>query len=242
MAMRQHATRGWDLGLPVPTVVTPEAGQILAGLPRTAVNRVVERLEAWLPTTPVKSVYGVCFIEPDDPDWQQAVLELVIDSSLSPRRMAKLQADVDVLRARFPQPTARNWPSISPLTWCETLCVASSSEFDPADFLAVARRLTRGHSEGDYRSAISRAYYAVFLRNREALTKSGTIATSNSGQDHGLVFRALRNRNRTLGREFDRLRRARTSADYDLMARPTREDAADFVRLAAWLMGRSRTA
>jgi len=92
------------------------------------------------------------------------------------------------------------------------------SPFDPADFLRLAQALSEAQSsaEAEFRSAASRTYYAVFLEARERLINRGQLAPNRTGAGHLAVGRALRFRNRLVGNEFDRLRRLRNRADYDV--------------------------
>ncbi len=89
--------------------------------------------------------------------------------------------------------------------------------FDWTLYLDLARRLGKEPDEASKRSAVSRAYYAVFNRARELLEAEGTPVT-NTGKAHDDVWRTLeaagRGR-RKLGIEGKRLRETRRKADYE---------------------------
>jgi len=91
--------------------------------------------------------------------------------------------------------------------------------FDPEDFLRLAERLVRSNNEAEVRTAIGRAYYAVFLKARTNLSANRFVQTG-SARDHGLVAGALADEDDVL--ELGRLRQARNRADYrpDLSTRP----------------------
>ncbi len=105
--------------------------------------------------------------------------------------------------------------------------------FDPEDFLSLAKNLTSASSasEADLRTAISRAYYAVYLRARETLIAAGEMQSTKSGADHGIVISKLRSRGGSLGDQVDWLRVRRTRADYRL-ASPVAAKAQDIVTVA----------
>ena len=85
--------------------------------------------------------------------------------------------------------------------------------FDPEEFLLLAERLVRSNNEAEVRTAIGRAYYAVFLKARTNLLLSRFVQTG-SARDHGLVAGALADEDNVL--ELGRLRQARNRADYRL--------------------------
>lgn len=84
--------------------------------------------------------------------------------------------------------------------------------FDPTLFLNIARELGQTSEEERLRTAIGRAYYAVFLVAREKL------GVTTRKQVHQMVIEELRRKpgTRAIGDQLDRLRRLRTEADYDL--------------------------
>ncbi len=89
-------------------------------------------------------------------------------------------------------------------------------------FLDTADRLANGNSEGDWRSAASRAYYAVFHYFRDFFASHG-LNFGGGGQSHFNIYAGLLNCGEPavakIGSEVDRLRVERVIADYDF--RPT---------------------
>ena len=109
--------------------------------------------------------------------------------------------------------------------------------FDPALFLQLAERLVeRGEDEAWYRTSVSRAYYACFLKAREALRSRGLPFTGGP-EDHRLVAKYLRE---ALGRgaayKLGRLRMMRNEADYDVGKAVDRSAAEKAVFIARSLM------
>ena len=88
------------------------------------------------------------------------------------------------------------------------------------DFLDTAGRLARGATEGDWRSGISRAYYAVFHYFREFFGANGLDIGQGAGQAHSNLYLGLHNCGfpavELLAGEIDQLRRDRSATDYDL--------------------------
>ena len=88
-----------------------------------------------------------------------------------------------------------------------------SPKFDPLKFLSLAHELANQNEESNLRSAVNRAYYAVFLIARE---KTGV--TDRKGV-HKKVVKKLRRR-RGYWATAEKLRslfRLRTVADYELL-------------------------
>jgi uncharacterized protein (UPF0332 family) len=107
---------------------------------------------------------------------------------------------------------------------------------NPREFLDVAGDLAVGWREGDWRSAVSRAYYAVFHVARTLLRQAGFVVPQGE-QAHGYLWLRLSNSGHTdvqqTGTDLKELRRARNWADYDL-DRPLAQDAAiDFTHLGS---------
>ena len=102
-----------------------------------------------------------------------------------------------------------------------------------SDFQDTADRLARGAVEGDWRSAISRTYYAVFHYFREYFLSHG-FDVGRGGQSHFNLYSGLSNCGLTsvavLGRRVDQLRTDRTKADYNLGTRIDQAYALDAVR------------
>ena len=90
---------------------------------------------------------------------------------------------------------------------------------DPRDFLKVSTALRTSQGEADRRTAVSRAYYALFLSARRLL-EAEAIALGRLHEDHRLVPDYLRHsQNETLadvGDSIADLRRERNMADYDM--------------------------
>src|SRR5438132_1235357 len=87
-----------------------------------------------------------------------------------------------------------------------------------SDFQATAERLALGVTEGDWRSAISRAYYAVFHYFRELFLAHGLDLGQGGGAHHNLYV-GLHNCGipgaAGFGGAVDDLRRYRVTADYN---------------------------
>ena len=113
-----------------------------------------------------------------------------------------------------------------------------AARFDPVEFLELADRLSQGITEGDFRSAVSRAYYAIFLRARENLTAANLITPTATGGDHRLVVRTLKSQRRVEGNQLDRLRRRRNLADYNISISVSQADAGRVVQVARALWAR----
>lgn len=91
------------------------------------------------------------------------------------------------------------------------------SPFDWLTYLDIADDLMMTHSEGHFRSAVSRAYYGVFGKIRAVLeTRQICFQPPNV---HMEMIRWLRDQDEDkvaqIGVELDRLRRERVHADYD---------------------------
>ncbi len=88
-----------------------------------------------------------------------------------------------------------------------------------SEFQDTAERLARGATEGDWRSAISRGYYAVFHYFREFLLSHG-LNIGGAGPSHFNLYSGLLHCGFTavapLGSRVDTLRSYRGSADYDM--------------------------
>ncbi len=84
--------------------------------------------------------------------------------------------------------------------------------FNPMKFLEVAIKLAENGDEANLRTAVGRAYYAVFLVTRDKL---GIKATEDS---HKKVLEALHKRNHiTLKDQLKAVRDLRTVADYEMI-------------------------
>ena len=90
---------------------------------------------------------------------------------------------------------------------------------NPRKFLVQARRLAPLKEEEDWRTAVSRAYYAAFHVACELLTGL-RISVPNGEQAHGYVWLRLQNcgdaGTQTAGAQLKDLRGRRNKADYQL--------------------------
>jgi len=90
---------------------------------------------------------------------------------------------------------------------------------NPREFLTLAQRLSLETTEAAWRSAISRAYYAVFHVARQLLEDLG-FTVPRADRAHGYLWLRLANcgdaRVQQAGRDLNDLRRHRNEADYDL--------------------------
>jgi uncharacterized protein (UPF0332 family) len=90
---------------------------------------------------------------------------------------------------------------------------------NPRDFLEVADELAAGTREAEWRSAVSRAYYAAFHQTRNVLRQFGfSIPVAN--QAHAYLWLRLANSGqpdlKQAGADLNNLRSMRNRADYDL--------------------------
>jgi len=103
------------------------------------------------------------------------------------------------------------------------------------DFLAVAKQLAAGGTEAEWRSAVSRAYYATFHAARELLEEL-SFAVPRADRAHAYLSRRLANcgeaQTRRAGTDLNALRGDRNQADYDLNRPVTAQLAALQVRVA----------
>jgi uncharacterized protein (UPF0332 family) len=89
----------------------------------------------------------------------------------------------------------------------------------PDEFQRTAERLVRGSTEGDWRSAVSRSYYAVFHHFYEFFLSHG-LDLGTGGQVHNNLYLGLYNCGlpavRAIGQRVDALRSRRVQVDYNL--------------------------
>ena len=86
------------------------------------------------------------------------------------------------------------------------------------DFLPVATRLAAGATEADWRTAVSRAYYAAFHVARRLLADLNFTVPRADRAHQYLVFRLSNSGESAVeqaGRDLETLRRLRNRADYD---------------------------
>jgi uncharacterized protein (UPF0332 family) len=90
---------------------------------------------------------------------------------------------------------------------------------DPRDFLTLAKSLQSGKAEAEWRTAISRSYYAGFHAARQLLLGWG-FQIGRTDQAHVGITRRLAAASvvelATASRELSDLRSKRNAADYDL--------------------------
>jgi uncharacterized protein (UPF0332 family) len=103
------------------------------------------------------------------------------------------------------------------------------------DFLSLAARVAADATEAEWRTAVSRAYYAAFHVARQVLTDLNFTVPRADRAHQYLVFR-LSNCGESAveqsGRDLETLRRLRNRADYDDLPAVTQHQAAAAVRLA----------
>jgi uncharacterized protein (UPF0332 family) len=89
----------------------------------------------------------------------------------------------------------------------------------PRDFLEVADALSMANKEADWRTAVSRAYYAAFHVAWRLLQGPG-FQIPRADQAHAYLWRRLSNCGHidveNAGKDLSDLRRVRNWADYDL--------------------------
>lgn len=99
---------------------------------------------------------------------------------------------------------------------------------NPHDFLEVANALITGTSEAEWRSAVSRAYYAAFHVARLLFQQCG-FAVPRADRAHAYLWLRLTNSGhidvQEAGNALNTLRGMRNEADYDL-DRPVAHHAA----------------
>jgi uncharacterized protein (UPF0332 family) len=103
------------------------------------------------------------------------------------------------------------------------------------DLLPLAARLAAGTAEADWRSAVSRVYYAAFHIARRLLADLNFTVPRADRAHQYLVFRLSNCGDSTTeqaGRDLETLRRLRNRADYDDAPAVTQAQAAAAVRLA----------
>jgi uncharacterized protein (UPF0332 family) len=103
------------------------------------------------------------------------------------------------------------------------------------DFLPLATQLARGTTEAEWRSAVSRAYYACFHVARRLLSDLRFTVPRADRAHQYLVFRLSNSGEAPVeqaGRDLETLRRLRNRADYDETPILPQSQAAAGVRLA----------
>lgn len=91
---------------------------------------------------------------------------------------------------------------------------------DGRAFLAVARSMSQGPSEADWRTAAGRAYYCLFLECRDALSRWGISLPAQGGSVHRDVRLRFTIWQHTellaISISIENLLRLRTRADYEI--------------------------
>ncbi len=107
------------------------------------------------------------------------------------------------------------------------------------DFLKVAERSAIGATESDWRTAVSRAYYAAFHEARDFLAALG-FQTPRADLAHAFLWRRLQNgghaRLALAGSRLNQLRGERNQADYDINRDLVHDDAAAAVKSSAMII------
>jgi uncharacterized protein (UPF0332 family) len=104
------------------------------------------------------------------------------------------------------------------------------------DFLLLANRLAAGPAEADWRTAVSRAYYAAFHVAHGLLTDLNFTVPRADRAHQYLVYRLSNSGEAVVeqaGRDLDTLRRLRNRADYDEFPALTQAQAAAAVQMTA---------
>ena len=113
------------------------------------------------------------------------------------------------------------------------------------EFLETGRRLAAGATEGDWRSAVSRGYYAVFHFLRELYRLHG-VNVGQGAQAHSNIYVGLNNCGvpviQALAGRVDQLRGDRTWADYNLAIVFPQARAQDTVKEAEQVINDFRAA
>lgn len=107
----------------------------------------------------------------------------------------------------------------------------------PSDFLTLARQLSNGETEAEWRSAVSRAYYSAYHQLLEFPEKFDMLGEPGQGS-HDQLFKTLRaakcrggksnaikGKLIVLGNEMLQFKQQRTLADYSLNETITKSDA-----------------
>jgi uncharacterized protein (UPF0332 family) len=114
-----------------------------------------------------------------------------------------------------------------------------------SDIQDTAERLGRGTTEGDWRSAVSRAYYAVFHFFHLFLQSNG-LDIGRGAQSHFNLYSGLLNCGfrlvAAIASRIDSLRAHRVWADYDLARPISRRAAQSTVRQSRALIADFQTA
>src|SRR5437899_834592 len=107
------------------------------------------------------------------------------------------------------------------------------------DFLSLARELVAGATEAEWRTAVSRGYYAAFHLARELFEDLG-FAVPRGDRAHGYLWLRLQNCSHApvviAGAALNQLRADRNQADYDLHRPLSQRLATSEVQAAAGII------
>ena len=104
-----------------------------------------------------------------------------------------------------------------------------------SDFLLLATRLAAGTTEAEWRTAVSRAYYAAFHVARRLFGELNFTVPRADRAHQYLAFRLSNSGEPAVeqsGRDLETLRRLRNRADYDGTPAITQSQAAAAIQLA----------
>lgn len=106
---------------------------------------------------------------------------------------------------------------------------------DPLDFLRIAKKLLNYDSEANWRTSISRSYYAIYNYLKQECAKLG-VEISKGPSGHGDLIRCLRGSELPdavdIGSKVNDLHSHRIKADYDMAEPITLNTAKLFYRKA----------
>lgn len=109
--------------------------------------------------------------------------------------------------------------------------------FDSLEFVALAERLAQTDpSEAEYRTAIGRAYYGVFLVARTHEETRCGRKFAKTGSAHGDVKRSLEDFDAYISEDLDTLRKLRNRADYELEYRNAANDCHAALESARYIL------
>ena len=107
---------------------------------------------------------------------------------------------------------------------------------NPRDFLVLAEEWVVELREAEWRSAVSRAYYAVFHVARELFQRCGFVVSQGDQAHRYLWIRLANSGHPTIqraGNDLNFLRRRRNWADYEFGSALSQHDAMNDVAAAA---------
>lgn len=123
--------------------------------------------------------------------------------------------------------------------------------FDPKDFISLSKALcTTGLTEAQYRTAVSRALYGVFLWAREELAQRGEKVKVTSQEyapdEHSKVRQCFKIgghfRHDGVSQRLGGLYRLRNTSDYDLDANVEQSDLVQALQYVAYIKTAFETA